>query len=392
MEDLLKDDRLKEWSKRIEEVHWAALILDSESRIVYISDEARNFVQTDEKNDLGLGLHAVEAFMKPAWLDTVAPESQLQMFQDLMPLMMKEYVATGRSLSDVVPAPFVDLLEGMQPKEQPLFWVGGFQYIDPKGDGGRPDYRVDVGCVRLNDEDGHLVGWLILFFLGAPAHLVSLLARGDVAMYERMADLVDPAPHQASVLFCDLHHSGRLSRRLPSAGYFKLVRRLWAGFDDAVAEERGIIGKHAGDGASAFFLVDHLGSPSRAAAAAVRASRSIHEISERIFREVMDSECLMKIGLHWGGSLYMGQLVPGGRLDVTALGDEVNEAARVQETAGPGETLVSKHLLEQLLPDESSDLGLDLEKLTYHPLSSSERASEKAIRDAGGLAITRLPE
>ncbi|MEA2498239.1 MAG: adenylate cyclase [Actinomycetota bacterium] len=392
MDDLLEDERLKGWAKRIEEVNWAALILDAESRVVFISDEARNFVQTDEKTDLGLGLHAVEAFMKPAWLDTVAPESQLQMFQDLMPLMMREYVATGRSLSDVVPEPFTELLEGMQPEDQPLFWVGGFQYLDPKGDGQRPDYRVDVGCVRLNGDDGALVGWIILFFLGAPAHLVSLLARGDVAMYERMADLVDPAPHQAAILFCDLHHSGRLSRRLPSAGYFKLVRRLWTGFDHVVAEEAGIIGKHAGDGASAFFLVDHLESASKAASAAVRASRAIHEISEQVFREVVDSECVMKIGVHWGGSLYMGQLVPGGRLDVTALGDEVNEAARVQETAGPGETLASKHLLEQMLPDDAAALGLDLEKLAYHPLSDAERASEKAIRDAGGLAITTLPE
>jgi class 3 adenylate cyclase len=36
----------------------------------------------------------------------------------------------------------------------------------------------------------------------------------------------------------------------------------------------------------------------------------------------------------------MGQLVPGGRLDISALGDEVNEAARIQ-AAGPDETLVS---------------------------------------------------
>ena len=392
MKDLLQDDRLKEWAKRIEEVNWAAVILDSETRVVYISDEAKNFVQTEEKNDLGLGLPAVEAFLKPAWIDTVAPESQPQMFKDLMPLMLKDHRAAGVDVETLVPEPFKELLEGLRPEEPPLFWVGGFQYIDPRGDGGRPDYRVHVGCVRLNDDDGHLVGWIILFFLGAPAHLVALLARGDVAMYERMADLIDPAPHQAAVLFCDLHHSGRLSRRLPSAGYFKLVRRLWTGFDQVVAGESGIIGKHAGDGASAFFLVDHLGTPSKAAAAAVRASRAIHEISERVFREVVDSECLMKIGIHWGGSLYMGQLMPGGRLDVTALGDEVNEAARVQETAGPGETLASKHLLEQLLPDEATALGLDLEKLTYHPLSDSERASDKAIRDAGGLAITPLPE
>jgi hypothetical protein len=86
----------------------------------------------------------------------------------------------------------------------------------------------------------------------------------------------------------------------------------------------------------------------------------------------------------------MGQLVPGGRLDVTALGDEVNEAARVQEVAGAGETLASKQLLEQLTDDDAAALGLDLEKIIYQPFSDREGVSEKALKDAGNLALTTL--
>jgi class 3 adenylate cyclase len=167
-----------------------------------------------------------------------------------------------------------------------------------------------------------------------------------------------------------------------------MVRRLWMGIDAAVAEHTGIVGKHAGDGASAFFLVDDLGSPSAAASAALRAASKIHEVSRGAFNDVLESDCLMKVGLHWGGSLYMGQLVPGGRLDVTALGDEVNEAARIQETAGPGETLATKQLVEQLTQDDAAALGVDLEKLSYRPLSEIDGAPEKATRDAGGLAVT----
>ena len=86
----------------------------------------------------------------------------------------------------------------------------------------------------------------------------------------------------------------------------------------------------------------------------------------------------------------MVQLVPGGRLDVTALGDEVNEAARIQETAASGETLASKQLIEQLTEEDAAGLGLDLEKLSYRPLAEIDRAPEKAVRDAGGLAVTSL--
>ncbi len=177
---------------------------------------------------------------------------------------------------------------------------------------------------------------------------------------------------------------------MSSVAYFKLVRRLWMGIDHIVAQETGIIGKHAGDGASAFFLVDDLGAPSAAAAAAIRAARRMHEIGEEVFAEVLDSECMMRIGIHWGGSLFMGQLVPGGRLDVTALGDEVNEAARVEETAEAGQTLVTKQLLERLTPEDAAKLGVDLEKITYQTVAEHPEASEKAVRDAGGIPVTSV--
>jgi len=84
----------------------------------------------------------------------------------------------------------------------------------------------------------------------------------------------------------------------------------------------------------------------------------------------------------------MGQLVPGGRLDVTALGDEVNEAARVQECAEPHQTLASKQLLERLSAEDAAALGLDLEKLLYRPVSKLPSATKKAVEDAGALPVT----
>jgi len=59
---------------------------------------------------------------------------------------------------------------------------------------------------------------------------------------------------------------------------------------------------------------------------------------------------LVKInaGVHWGGALYLGQVITGGRLEVTALGDEVNECARIQQSARDGALLASKPLVERL--------------------------------------------
>jgi class 3 adenylate cyclase len=191
-------------------------------------------------------------------------------------------------------------------------------------------------------------------------------------------------------LFCDLHQSGSLARKLSTAAYFKLVRRLWIGIDAVVAQEKGIIGKHAGDGASAYFLVGELGSQSASAGAAIRTARSVHDLSSGVFGDAVDDGCRMKVGLHWGGSLYMGQLVPGGRLDVAALGDEVNEAARIQECARPQQSLASKQLLERLVDEDAAALGLDLEKLRYQPLFELPTATAKSKRDGGGIPVTSI--
>ena len=382
------DERLAAWADHIEKLQWSAIVLDSEWRFVWASSEMKEFVGADDGPSLGYGKHIAEAFLSDVWLRTVHPDSQVELFEHLAPYLLHDFARRGRDPKDVLPEGFLPLLDGIEPCDAPAMDSISFMYVSPGSDGDLPDYRVNGLILKVNDDTGELVGWLCVFFMDIRPNLLVLLARGDEQMYERMAKLVDPGPRQAAILFCDLHSSGRLSRQLPSAAYFKLVRRLWRGIDAAVAEHTGIVGKHAGDGASAFFLVDDLGSPSAAAAAAMRAAARVHEISHGVFEDTLESDCLMKVGLHWGGSLYMGQLVPGGRLDVTALGDEVNEAARIQETAGPGETLASKQLVEQLTPDDAAALGVDVEKLSYRPLAEIEGVPEKAARDAGGLAVT----
>ena len=366
--------------------------MDSEWRFVWSSSEMKQFIGEEDGERLGYGKHIAEAFLSDVWLRTITPDSQVELFNQLAPYLLHDFARRGRDPKEVLPESFLPLMDGIEPADPPPLDSFSFAYVSPHPDEDLPDYRVNGLILRLNEDDGGLIGWLCIFFMDIRPNLLVLLARGDDQMYERMAKLVDPGPRQAAILFCDLHSSGSLSRRLPSAGYFKLVRRLWRGIDAAVAEHTGIVGKHAGDGASAFFLVDDLGSPSAAAAAAVRAAARIHEISHGVFEDALDSDCQMKVGLHWGGSLYMGQLVPGGRLDVTALGDEVNEAARIQETAGAGETLASKQLVEQLTGDAAASLGVDVEKLSYRPLAEIDGVPEKAVRDAGGLAVTnQLP-
>jgi class 3 adenylate cyclase len=72
---------------------------------------------------------------------------------------------------------------------------------------------------------------------------------------------------------------------------------------------------------------------------------------------------------------------------VTALGDEVNEAARIEACATGGRTIASKVLIERLDPVDAVILGIDPSRATYTPLADLATATDKARRDAPSIAV-----
>lgn len=383
------DPELAYWAELLERLRWAGAILDRELRLVWASPDLRRFLGSPPEDQLGYGLHVLEALRRDAWRQIATPESQSRFWADLGPAFLGDALARGITLDDV-PTALRPILDEAKPEPFTKPLATSVDYREPGSDSEAPVMRVNLLAAPLRGDAGALTGVLILGYMSVRPGLVSLLARGDEEMYERMARLVEPRSYEGAILFCDLQGSTELARTLPTAEYFRLIRSLWTEIDDLVARHQGIVGKHAGDGASAYFLVDDLGSSSKAASAAARTARGIHERSDGIFGDELDSSCLMRVGIHWGTSLYVGQLVPGGRLDVTALGDAVNECARIEESAQPHETLASKSLIEQLSPDDAASLRIDPEKLRYRPLLEVGDPSNKAIRVAGTIPVTTL--
>ena len=72
---------------------------------------------------------------------------------------------------------------------------------------------------------------------------------------------------------------------------------------------------------------------------------------------------------------------------MTALGDEVNEAARIEACATGGRTLASKALVERLDAADAAALLIDPGHLTYTALAELSTATEKARRDAPAIAV-----
>lgn len=210
----------------------------------------------------------------------------------------------------------------------------------------------------------------------------------DAGSDQQMARFLEPAPHQTALLLYGLHDPARLSRQLPSAIHFRLIRSLWTDIDEIVTDERGISARHSAEGGSAFFLVEDLGSPSAAAAAAISAARGIQEVA-RSTRKGSGVDCEMSIALHWGTHVYVGQLAAGPP-NVAALGDDVNEAARLHEIAGANEMIASKQILEQLSDDDAARLGLDIDRMTYTFVPDLPAAPKRSIRENLRVPVAHL--
>jgi len=139
----------------------------------------------------------------------------------------------------------------------------------------------------------------------------------------------------------------------------------------------------------AFFLAETLGSESAAARACIEAARSLRAaVTEVAARSGLEAEDVtLRFGLHWGSTLYVGNISTGGRNEVTALGDEVNEGARIEACAGGGRTLASKALVERLDATDARALGLDPDRVSYTAIADLATAADKARRDAPAIAV-----
>jgi len=372
-------------AERIEQTGWAAELCDRDWRLVWVSSQLKTLMGVEDDATLGIGRHILESRFLLAGAGT---HVQRRWLEDNVPLMLEETPGGRAALRAMVPHELAEIVERAEPSRLPA-WTS---VLDLR-EGVLPLGEVRYFAVRARSTEGRALGTIYLYGSTLPATLLALVARGNPRLFERMARLVEPGRREAAILFADLQASGALSRRLSSAAYFELIRELTTAMDDAIIDGGGIVGKHAGDGVTGFFLVGDLPSPSAAACACVSTARRIAEAAlataaARDGRGPQDVR--LNMGLHWGGTLYMGQVVTGGRLEVTALGDEVNEAARIQQAAREGAILASKSLVERLNEVDAGALGLDPDRASYRAMAELAGGSEKIVRDAGALAVTSV--
>jgi len=252
------------------------------------------------------------------------------------------------------------------------------------GDGGQaaPPIMVERG---LEPQHTHLSA--------LRAELLALVPQGDRLMFERMARLFEPGQRRAAILLAGLHLPATLSSRLSRAAHFDLLRTLATAVDATVVRRRGIVGKHADGGVMAFFLAADAGSPSRAVRMAVEAAREVTAVTVRILEGALDDSAgghggSVRMGLHWGEAVYVGQVLTAGRLEVIAVGSEMDEAAQIERCAASGQILASKDLLDRLARSDVARLRLPLRELRFRSLGELLPGTGDARAELGHVVVS----
>jgi class 3 adenylate cyclase len=376
-----QDERL-EWILRgLESTGWAAEVCDADWTLVWVSPQTCALIGDPDESQLGLGEHILESRKRGPWQRMVSIEAQKQWVQLNVPQMLVDDPDQKERLAEMALPELRDVVLECEPAEIPIWtWLTQTTGVEPAV------RQVRNFGLRVRTRDGEPFATVYMYGANLPATLLALVAQGDRGMFERMARLTEPGRREAAVLFADIQASGELSRHLSSAAYFRLVHELFTKLDGIVIDAQGIVGKHAGDGLSGFFLADDCGSKEGAVGACVDAAIKLVQAARATGEGVT-----LNVGVHWGGALYMGQVVTGGRLEVTALGDEVNECARIQESARDGVVLASKPLIERLDPEHAKELGIDPDTAGYVTVGELPGVTEKAARDAGSIAVTEVP-
>ncbi|MDX6750000.1 adenylate/guanylate cyclase domain-containing protein [Geminicoccaceae bacterium 1502E] len=167
---------------------------------------------------------------------------------------------------------------------------------------------------------------------------------------------MDPAQgreRELAVLFTDLRGFTRLAEHRLPYDTVHLLNRYFAAMGGAVEEAGGHVDKFVGDGVMALFGLES--GPAEAARAALEAARRMAGALERLNSELaaeLAEPLRLVIGIHLG-PVIVGEMGWGRATALTAIGDTVNVAARLEALCKElgAQLVVSEELLERAAQD-----------------------------------------
>ena len=381
----------------------AAVAFEAIGQWVYLLDHDWNIVYYTQQQRLsfGLGAQLVPIEINVNFFSTSSMETSMawpvgpgesgffgETLRTIGPMMLADFEGRRADLEQRLDPRIVDQLEGLEPANAEVASMTGGAI----GSLNRPTW-IQGSISRIRDRTGRCRGIAMQWKPAVPMTTLGGMAYDkDPGHLERVQAASAATRQPAAILFGDLEGSSALAKTMSTAGYFNLVRRIVRATDQAIVDHGGIVGRHVGDGVVAFFPAAAAGSESSSARSAVQAALTIQAAMTTVAdRSGVDAEAVVvRFGLHWGASVFMGNISTAARSEVTALGDEVNEAARIEACATGGRILASKSLVERLTSDDGAAIGVDPDRIGYTQLADLSTATEKARRDAPAIAVCEL--
>jgi adenylate cyclase len=162
---------------------------------------------------------------------------------------------------------------------------------------------------------------------------------------------------EMSMLFADVRGSTALSEQMTPSEFKKLINRFYVAATNAIAEEDGLVDKLAGDAVAAFWGAGFAGKDY--VARTLRAARNIARLMQ-------EQNIPVGIGVHAGVAFFGAMGSVDGLVDISAIGEEVNTAARLGSLAAAGEIIVSEKALSKTDIDGSK---LEVRRLALKGIS-----------------------
>lgn len=143
---------------------------------------------------------------------------------------------------------------------------------------------------------------------------------------------------EMSMLFADVRGSTALSEQMSPMDFSRLINRFYVDSTNAIIEEDGLVEKLAGDAVAAFWGAGFAGQD--------YVQRTL-KAAQNILRRMARQQIPVGIGVHSGIAYFGAMGTAEGLMDISAIGDEVNTAARLASKAAAGEIVVSEQALRK---------------------------------------------
>ena len=154
-----------------------------------------------------------------------------------------------------------------------------------------------------------------------------------------------------TIFFSDIAGFTSLAERLSAYDVMYLLNRYFVQAGDIIEQNGGFIDKFVGDGLMAIFGVDDQpNAPLRSVRAALQTLAAVDRMKP-YFASMYDADFDIRIGLHYGEAV-IGSLGSIGHERLTAIGDVVNVASRVEAANKDAGTRL---LISEALHDEIGD-------------------------------------